>query len=477
MIPEYRGPRGAAPASTRLARAVVATEWPRLPAAVRAQAADLFLDTLAVIAAAGARPEHRRWLDAVAAAAGECTVIGRPGGTPAEAAARANAGGTTVLQWQDGHRMARGHPASHLVPALLALAERHGFGADAVMSAFVGGYEAGTRVGIALGGMAAPLHDAGSWATIGVAAGCARLLGGDATAIAAAMDGAAALAPLPWRETAPRGATIHHLYVGAGVSTGMAAAEAALSGLTALPGTLEEFFGPRAGAAFDPAALAGGLGADGRWSHYEMLSGYLKWHPVCAHFSALADALDRLRAGVERGTGRPLRPQQVATVDISMYAAALVYDAGVPASELAARFSPAAIVYAALHPGGLHGEGLADAASGRADVGEWLARVRVTHDPALDAGYPAARPARVTLRLVDGGEFSAAGDAPYGDATNPMSATDRRAKVFAAFALALGDEGAREAVGAFDAWLEGHAPLGRLCAALRSVSRPAPPLA
>jgi 2-methylcitrate dehydratase PrpD len=110
-------------------------------------------------------------------------------------------------------------------------------------------------------------------------------------------------------------------------------------------------------------------------------------------------------------------------------------------------------------------------------VGELLARVRVTHDPALDAGYPAARPARVTLRLVDGGEFSAAGDAPYGDATNPMSATDRRAKVLAAFALALGDEGAREAVGAFDAWLEGHAPLGRLCAALRSVSRPAPPLA
>ena len=475
MIRESGEARSVSVASETLARAVAATRWRDLPGPVRRQAAELFLDTLAVVAAASARPAHRRWLEVVAAAPGGCTVIGLPGGAAAEAAARANAGGTTVLQWQDGHRMARGHPASHLVPALLALAEPRDLAADAVMSAFVGGYEAGTRVGVALGGLAPPVHDAGTWATIGVAAACAGLRGGDAAAIAAAIEGAAAVAPLPWRETAPRGATMHHLYVGAGVSAGLAAAEAALAGMSAIPGTLEDFFGPRAGAAFDPAALVAGVGTDGRWSHHELLEAYFKWQPVCAHFSALADALDRLRADVERTTGRPLVFERVGSVEVSLYAAALIYDAGVPASELASRFSPAAIVFGALQPGGLRAGGLAEAASDKPGVRAWLERVQVSHDPGLDAGYPAGRPARVTLRLVDGSVFSAAASAPYGDVTNPMSAADRREKALTALALALGDEGARDAVVAFDAWVEGRGPLGRLCAALRPAAAPASP--
>ncbi len=475
MIRQSPAARTPPAASGRLAQAVVETRWRDLPALVRRQAADLVLDTLAVVAAASARPDHRRWLERVAPTPGSCTVVGLSACTTPDAAARANAGGTTVLQWQDGHRLARGHPASHLVPALLALAEPRDMAADAVMSAFVGGYEAGTRVGVALGGLAPPVHDAGTWATMGVAAACARLLGGKAPVIAAAIEGAAAVAPLPWRETAPRGATMHHLYVGAGVAAGMAAAEAALAGLGAIPGTVEDFFGPRAGAAFDPAALVAGIGDDGRWSRYELLEAYFKWQPVCAHFSALADALDQLRADVERATGQPMAPERVLAVEVSMYAGALVYDAGVPASELASRFSPAAIVYAALHPGGLRGPALADAASDRSAVRDWLARVRVRHDPALDAGYPAGRPARVTLRLGDGSVFSASAAAPYGDATNPMSATDRRDKALDGLALALGDEGARDAIEAFDAWLDGRATTGQLCATLRPAARGAPP--
>ena len=146
-----------------------------------------------------------------------------------------------------------------------------------------------------------------------------------------------------------------------------------------------------------------------------------------------------------------------------------------PASELASRFSPAAIVFGALQPGGLRAGGLAEAASDKPGVRAWLERVQVSHDPGLDAGYPAGRPARVTLRLVDGSVFSAAASAPYGDVTNPMSAADRREKALTALALALGDEGARDAVVAFDAWVEGRGPLGRLCAALRPAAAPASP--
>ena len=81
--------------------------------------------------------------------------------------------------------MARGHPASHIVPTLLALAQSDGRDLEAVMGALVAGYEVGARVGMALGGFNPHLHDAGSWACVGAAAGAAHLLSeGDADAVA-----------------------------------------------------------------------------------------------------------------------------------------------------------------------------------------------------------------------------------------------------------------------------------------------------
>ena len=44
------------------------------------------------------------------------------------------------------------------------------------------------------------------------------------------------------------------------------------------------------------------------------------------------------------------------------------------------------------------------------------ARVTVCHDPALDDGYPAGRPARVRVVRADGSELTASADLPRGDA-------------------------------------------------------------
>ena len=55
-------------------------------------------------------------------------------------------------------------------------------------------------------------------------------------------------------------------------------------------------------------------------------------------------------------------------------------------------------------------------------------RVTVTEDPALTAMLPAARPARVTLRLADGRSFTALATTNRGDTENPYSASDVEAK-------------------------------------------------
>ena len=105
-----------APASVHLARAVAATQWRDLPGPVRSQAADLFLDTLAVIAAGSVHPTYAGWLARQGRERGECSAIGLAQGVPAASAALLNGGATTVLQWQDGHRLARGQPAPPLEP-------------------------------------------------------------------------------------------------------------------------------------------------------------------------------------------------------------------------------------------------------------------------------------------------------------------------------------------------------------------------
>ncbi|MFO1426169.1 MAG: MmgE/PrpD family protein [Steroidobacteraceae bacterium] len=437
-----------------------------LLAAARQQARDVFLDCLAVIAAGAAVREHRDWIASAAGEAGDCTAIGRVGGTTLLSAALLNGGATTRLQWQEGHRLARGHPASHLVPALLALAERQGAGAEALMSAFVGGYEAAR---------------ASAWRSTGCARRCtmrapgpcrewlravptcsartrrASLRPSSARRAAACCPGgkprAAARALITWpsaRAQSPRWSRRRRQRAGCGPCPARCRASSVRSTVPSPP----------------LRHSADGIGADGCWSRLELHAAYLKWHPVCAHFSGVADAMQSLLQQASQRTGRPLAREQVRAVEVALCRAALDYDAGIPCTELASRFSVAAIVHASFDPAGLTDSALAATVVAGTPQRDWLQRVRVLHDPLLDAGYPAGRPTRVSLVLDDGSTQCASVFQPYGDAGHPLTAADRRRKLLAALGRYYLPEAAAAVIEAFDAFLDG-APIGALRAALR----------
>jgi 2-methylcitrate dehydratase PrpD len=65
----------------------------------------------------------------------------------------------------------------------------------------------------------------------------------------------------------------------------------------------------------------------------------------------------------------------------------------------------------------------------RADVAALAARVRVRVDPALDAQWPAAAPARVRIRLGSGEAAVALVDNPRGHHSEPASRAELRAKL------------------------------------------------
>ncbi|WP_433616544.1 MmgE/PrpD family protein [Dactylosporangium sp. CA-139114] len=385
-----------------LAATAAATDWSAAPAAVRERVVDLVADTVAVAALGSGRAELAALAAGGGGGSGHATVVGSAHGWPVASAQFLNGSAIAADQLQDGHRAARGHPASHVVPGVLAVAEERDASGTALLSAVLAGYEVGVRVGRAMGGTPQGVHDIGTWGQVGVAAGVARLLApGDAAAMRRAIELAASAVLLSDAAAVFGGYSGGHAFLGASVHLGASLGGAAVAGLEPRPGALERHLAAVAARGWEPSALT-----DGR-DRYEVLHGYTKAHPTCAHLHGVNDAV----ADIVRVTG-PLA--DVAAVEVRAFAHAAGFDQ-VADSELAARFSVPTSVAVALLTGRLDETTLTTQTVRSAAVRDLAARVRVTHDPALDAGYPDGRPARVRVVRADGTELTGSADRPRGD--------------------------------------------------------------
>ncbi|HET9944190.1 MAG TPA: MmgE/PrpD family protein [Actinomycetes bacterium] len=326
--------------------------------------------------------------------------------------------------------MARGHPASHVVPAVLALAEQVDADGTELLSAVLAGYEAGVRVGRAMGGTPTGVHDIGTWGQLAAGAATARLLApGDADAAERALDLCASAVLLTDAHTVFAGHAGSHTYLGSSVQTGAGQGIAAVAGLAAAPGALARHLGTVAAARWDPKPLS--VQAD--WETYEVLGGYVKAHATCAHLHGVNDAVAEL---VDRGVdGR-----DVASVRVRAFAGAAAFDA-VADGELAARFSVPTTVALALLDGRVDESTMTDHRVRADDVRDLASRVEVVHDPDLDVGYPAGRPARVTAVLRDGTTVDASAERPRGDADRAWTRAELAGKASRLLTGRFGDAG------------------------------------
>ncbi|MHA6616125.1 MmgE/PrpD family protein [Pseudonocardia sp. DLS-67] len=441
-----------------LASAVAGTSWRDAPAAVRDRVVDLVADCIAVAALGSARPELIALRYGLARTpVGTSTVVGSPRGWPAATAQLLNGSAAAADQLQDGHRPARGHPASHVVPAVLALAEERDLPGDETLAAVLAGYEAGVRVGRAMGGTPPGVHDIGTWGQVAVAAGVARLLApGDVEAARRAVELAASAVLLSDAATIFRGRTGGHAFLGASVQLGAALGSAAVAGLEPEPGALDRHLAAVAARDWDPSALTAG------WPAYEVLAGYVKVHPTCAHLHGVNDAVADLL---------PLDAAEIAEVEVRAFAAAAGFDA-VADDELRARFSVPTSVAVALVTGRLDETTMTAPTVASRAVQDLARRVRVVHDPELDAGYPGGRPARVTVVLRDGAVRTAAGDRPRGDADRALDRADLGAKAVRLLTGRFGDAG-RGVLDAVHALADGGSPR-ELGERLRAAAKVAP---
>ncbi len=421
------------------AAAVVLARWSArlryddVPANVREHAKLCLLDGFGS-ALYGARQPWGRIAAETAAAlsgGGPATLWGTAASASPADAALANGTALHGFEIDDVHTRSLIHPGAVTIPAAFGVAESEGSDGRTLLTAVIAGYEVGLRVGIAAG-VAHGLrgyHPTGTVGCVAAGAAAARVLGLGEEATAHALAIAATQAAGLY--SARMGAMAKRLHAGRAAQSGVIAALLAARGFTGAIDALDAPFGGFLSTLADTAAtheLTDGLGE--RW---ETLAVGFKAYAACASAHTIVDALDELmRDG--------LRAEDVDRVTIEMSA--------VGASNVGWPYRPQGVVAAQMNGFYAAAVKLLD---GEVFVDQYreerladprilalIDRIRIVHDPLLDAGGAATRHAvRVTAATGDGRTRRASVQQRRGSEHHPLSAAEIGAKLRRTAAVAL----------------------------------------
>ncbi len=406
-----------------------------LPVEVVAHSKLAIADTLAVIAAGSREEEIRQLTHRLAGCGGgPATLLGSGAKTGVLHAALINGTAGTFLELDEGNQFGRGHPAIHVLPAVLAVAEEGRLSGRDLILATVIGYEVGTRIGIA-SRIRMSMHPHGTWGTVGAAVAVGKLFGYAAPRFREAINLASCLALATSRKTMLQGATVRNTYAGISNHMGVLAHHLVSSGFTGEADGLATVYGSVISESFDTAEMMSELG-----ERFEIARNYFKKHACCRYNHASLDALLNIMARFP--SGRP-DPALVVDIQVSTYSLAAQLCDQSPRNMLAAKFSiPFAMATTLIH-GHAGVASFASAAVKDAAVQALSLKVRVTEDPALTAMMPARRPARVRLTLIDGTVLEAQALVNKGDLEDPYSKAELKDKYLDLSAPVWGEKAAR----------------------------------
>ncbi|MEM4779993.1 MAG: MmgE/PrpD family protein, partial [Halalkalicoccus sp.] len=315
------------------------------------------------------------------------SVLGTSTRLPIELAAMCNGTTGTVLELDEGHKHAAGHPAVHVLPAVLAVAEAdNGSGADLV-TAFVAGYEVAVRFARACVPLADGYHPHGVWGVVGAAAAIANYRGLSAAKTANALAIAATHAQHTRFEAALEGATVRDTYAGMVAPDANAAVDQAEAGFTGLKDGIRRHLASASRGPIDE------LPTDDLGDRWELCANYFKVHAACRYTHPSLDALDEL-------VTNEIDLKELESITVETYPAAATLDEPEPANRLAAKFSIPFAVATRL----VHGHARKEAFEPEAlqeHVFDLSRRVTVVSTPCFADAVPESRGARVTLAFSD----------------------------------------------------------------------------
>ncbi len=405
----------------QLADFCASLRWPAIPPEARERTKELVLDHVGV-GIRGSNTDSARAVHRYVqrrSRGGGASFFGTNDRAEAPWAALANGVSAHSIEMDDVTTESSLHPGVAVIPAALALAEERRAAPIAFLEAVVAGYEVTMRIGNALGGANAygrGFHPTGVAGTFGAAVAGAHLLGLDAGGIVNAMGIAGTMASGSLEYLAD-GSWTKRLNPGWAAHAGIIAAELAAEGFTGPASAIEGKHGALHSFSDSarPKRLLADLGAP-----LQVLRVSIKPYACCRYNHGLIDAVLQLRKD------HSLTPEAVDRMELHVLSAgaALVADPierkRDPRNVVDAQFSAPYAAAVALVRGAAGLREFDPATIADPTVRALMARIDCVRDPSLDAKFPLAWPAAVTVRLRDGRTFEAHIAHALGEPENPV---------------------------------------------------------
>lgn len=330
-------------------------------------------------------------------------------------AAFANSASVCALDFDDGHRGARGHPGAAVIPAVLAASADSAVDPDELVAAIVAGYEIAIRIAAAQNPENIKSRQSGLWAGYGAvaAAGSVRRTGRDQLAHALAINGV-------WAPNqAANGSSGYSKLTGNNAKEGIP--WSVVTGLTALELAEKGFTGPEDildhSSHFDRDRIANGLGVT-----WEILGTYFKLYSCCRYIHPAIDAtLDLMQS-------RKLQPKDVLSIEVHTFQwAQRLQNKIIPKTLVEAQYSLPFCLAVAVRRGASALAPIDERLLDDREICSLAGAVTLAVDEQIDEKFPTETLARVTL-TTPSGEITSPTVMPRGDAGRPMLWDDLRDK-------------------------------------------------
>jgi 2-methylcitrate dehydratase PrpD len=444
----------------RLAEYAASLRYDALPAEVRTQAAVIFGDTVGVLVAASRSDAVRLLIDKLLPArhGDEATVVGAGQRTSADFAAFVNAVGGHNIELDDSHGPSRTHAASVIVPACLAAGELSGRATVAdVLVGIVAAYDVQARMSKAAGVQemfARGFHPSAVVGAVGAAAAACSVLGTDAetTTVALGLAASQSSGLLSFEEDPSH--MMKSLQTGTAARNGVLAAVMARAGFQGAHDTLD---GPHSAVrAFGGEGARTELLVDELGSRYEVMGTSIKRHACCGQTHAAVDGLLDIIAA------ETIEPDEIEAIDSEISTSAVHIVDGNALWTHNIQY----ILALAAHEGWVGPEHFTDEWTTNEAILQLAKKVTVGGSADLEARFPAAKGAHVTVR-ARGREFRRDVPAPIGHPSVPLTAETLRGKFLALASPSLASGGPQTL---FEQVQDVTLPVAELTAVFRSLT-------
>ncbi len=406
-------------ATAKLADFVSGLEFECLPISTVNKAKDAILDYIGVLLAGYTKGNllSKTLISLIIESGGveEATIIGPAIKVPVANAALCNGVLSHVVELDDGHRVARGHPGVTVISSALAMAERFNSTGKELITAIVAGYDIFVRLASAVNPshLKRGFHTTGTCGALAASAAAAKILKLNASETANAF-GIAGIQSAGLLEVTENGQMAKVLHPGKAAQAGVLSALLARNGVKG-PITIIE------GAKGFVKAMSDECNYDlmlkGLNEIFNINGCYIKLYPSCRHTHSPVDAALALI------NKNKLNHLQIKNILIKTYPTAIYFAGSIfqPRTPEEAKFSIAYCVSAAIVKGKLGIKELESGSLRDASILTLIEKTRIESEQNFENYESNVKGAEVIITLQEGSEFSWKVSLPKGEPENPIS--------------------------------------------------------